>query len=375
MENRLPNEPAYFIPDQLDRLLIFCYKKNASDITIQTGEPVFAEIYGRQVKITGRPLTLQEVSDLINYIYGANAAALISSGTDIDTNYRVKISYREIYRFRVNITACYFDGYQGIQITLRAISSQPPRLETMNLESELENSLSLPQGVFVVSGATGSGKSTLLASIIGHFCRAEDSNLKILTYESPIEYVYDAIPKVSVSVSQTEIPRYLPNFAAGVRNALRRKPGLILVGEARDQETIEAVIDAALTGHPVYTTVHANGVADTMRRMVTIFPHAERDSRMFDLLETVKVLIWQALVPTPDGKRTPIREYLVITPEVRDELVGTSIDKIVSVMRNAIKKYGKSAYRDAKEKLAAGIIDEQAFKRFELEEQRHVTAA
>lgn len=366
-----PNEPAYFIPNQLDRLLVFCSKSGASDITVQSGEPVFAEIEGRQIKITQRRLSLQETSDLINFIYGPNATAMIFSGTDIDTNYRVKLSENEQYRFRVNITACYFDGYQGLQITLRSISSEPPSIDKMNLPQAILDTLRLPQGVMVVSGATGSGKSTLLASIIAHLASQENSNLKILTYESPIEYVYDKVKKVSAIISQTEIPRYLPTFALGVRNALRRKPGLILVGEARDQETIEAVIDAALTGHPVYTTVHSNGVADTMRRMVTIFPQVERDARLFDLLETVKVIIWQALVPTPSGKRTPLREYLVIDHNVRDALLDVRPEALVNRVRDLLPKYGRTILQDAQEKFAQGIIDETVLARFSKERDNH----
>ena len=359
-----PNEPSYFTPDQLDKLLMHCYDKGASDICIQSGEMVFAEIEGKQIRVTRRELTLQEVSDLINFIYGSNATAMVFSGTDIDTNYRVKFQKGKIYRYRVNITACIFEGYQGIQVTLRTISSEPPDLNKLNLEAELHESLSIPQGILVVSGATGSGKSTLLASIISHLIQRKEANLKVLTYESPIEYVYDGVPKPSSIIAQTEIPRYLPSFAAGVRNALRRKPGLILVGEARDQETIEAVIDAALTGHPVFTTVHANGVADTMRRMVTIFPFAERDTRLFDLIESVKVIIWQALVPSVSGKRIALREFLVFTEEVRDKLITVKSEMIVSAIRELIKSHGQSIAQDAKAKYQAGLIDDRVLARF-----------
>jgi defect-in-organelle-trafficking protein DotB len=325
---------------------------------------VFAEIEGKQIRLTQRRLTLQEVSDLINYIYGPNATAMIFSGTDIDTSYRVRLSESEQYRFRVNITACYFEGYQGLQVTLRAISSEPPSIEVMDLPPEIYKHLLIPQGIMVVSGATGSGKSTLLAAIIADLSKKPDSNLKILTYESPIEYVYDKVKKTSAIVSQTEIPRYLPSFAAGVRNALRRKPGLILVGEARDQETIEAVIDAALTGHPVYTTVHSNGVADTMRRMVTIFHAEERDARMFDLLESIKVVIWQALVPGVDGKRLPLREYLILDSTVRDKLLDAKPEQLVGKIRQLLPDHGRTLAQDAEEKFKAGRIDQTVYERY-----------
>ena len=142
----------------------------------------------------------------------------------------------------------------------------------MNLPQTILDAIEPEQGVVYITGATGSGKSTLLASIIRDIAENAESHRKILTYESPIEFVYDTVEKTSSIVSQSEIPRHLPSFAAGVRNALRRKPRLILVGEARDPETISAVMEAAMTGHPVYTTLHSNGVAETMRRLVTTFP-------------------------------------------------------------------------------------------------------
>ncbi len=363
----LPQEPTYFTAESLDRLLVHCTQLGASDISIQAGENVFAEIQGKQKRVTRRKMALQELSDLSNHIYGANATAQVYSGTDLDTNYRVKISEDEIYRFRVNITACYYDGYQGLQITLRTISSRPPSLKSLEVEPEILEMVGIPQGIMVVSGATGSGKSTLLASLVAELASREESHLKILTYESPIEYVYDRILKPSSIVSQTEIPRYLPSFSLGVRNALRRKPGLIVVGEARDQATIEAVIEAALTGHPVYTTVHANGVADTLRRMVSIFTHAERDARMFDLLETVKLILWQTLVPTLDGKRMALREYLRITPRVRDQLLNTSVDRLVSEVRKLLPVDGQPIWVAAEKAVKEGRIDPALLRRFELE--------
>ena len=118
---------------------------------------------------------------------------------------------------------------------------------------------------------------------------------------------------------------HLPDFPRAIRNALRRKPEYILVGEARDKETISSVIDAALTGHTVYTTVHSNGVADTIRRMVASFPQDERYGRTVDLISMVRAIIWQMLVPTEDGERYPVQEWLMFSPEVRDKLFNSLI--------------------------------------------------
>src|SRR3989338_2944672 len=298
-----PQEPIRLSIDSAHEILMHSVKLGASDITFQTGEPIFAEIYGRLNKVTRRRLSNSEISEIINFMYGPNGTAQILSGKDIDTHYEIRPTRSERYRFRINGTGCMVEGYDGIQITARSIPNEPPDLTQMEIPQTLIDALLPEEGVVYVTGATGSGKSTLLAAIIKNIISKPGSNRKVLTYESPIEFVYDSIEKPSAIVSQSEIPRHLESFAAGVRNALRRKPRLILVGESRDPETISAVIEAALTGHPVYTTLHANGVAETIRRLVGTFSKDERHGRTIDIIETIRLVIWQKLVPTVTGKR------------------------------------------------------------------------
>lgn len=314
-----PNEPSRFTAHDLDALLLFCVKNEASDITLQTNDKVLAEIQGRLYRITQHELSNSEVGELLNTIYGANGTAQIMSGTDLDTHYEIKPSRGERYRFRVNGTGCHVEGTEGIQITLRSIPVDPPYLKDMGLPANLIKGLLPDQGIVIVSGATGSGKSTLLASIMREILETQTG--KVLSYESPIEFVYDNVECPHTSIAQHEIPANLPDFPSAVRNALRRKPTVILVGEARDKETISAVIDAALTGHVVYTTVHANGVADTMRRMIAAFPAEERYGRGIDLIELTRAIVWQRLVPTTDGRRMPLREWLILDREIREELL------------------------------------------------------
>lgn len=320
----LPHEPSRFLPTDLDGLLLFCVQHDASDITLQTGEKVIADIYGRLHRISEHELSNAEVSELLNHIYGANGTAQILSGRDVDTHYEVKPQRGQRYRFRVNATGCHIGGHDGIQVTLRTIPIDPPFLKDMNLDPRLVQALIPPQGIVVVSGATGSGKSTLLAAIMREIL--ETSHGKVLSYEAPIEFVYDNVPQPFTAIAQHEIPANLPDFPAAVRNALRRKPTYILVGEARDRETISAVIDAALTGHTVYTTVHSNGVADTIRRMISAFPAEERHSRAMDLIVLLRVVIWQTLLPSKDGKRVPLREWLVFNETVRKRLLRSDFD-------------------------------------------------
>ncbi|OGT60085.1 MAG: Dot/Icm secretion system ATPase DotB [Gammaproteobacteria bacterium RIFCSPHIGHO2_12_FULL_43_28] len=357
-----PQEPIRLTIDNADQILIHCVKLGASDITFQTNEPIIAEIYGKLKKITRRRLSNTEVGEILNAIYGPNATAVIMSGKDIDTHYEIKPSRTERYRFRINGTGCQVEGHDGMQITARTIPTDPPTLDSMELPQSILDALKPEQGVVYVTGATGSGKSTLLAAIIRNITEDVDSNRKVLTYEAPIEFVFDNVEKVSSVVSQSEIPRHLPSFAAGVRNALRRKPRLILVGEARDPETISAVMEAAMTGHPVYTTLHSNSVAETIRRLVVSFPPEERQGRTIDIIETVRLVISQRLVPTVDGKRVALREYLVFNEEIRDILLETDILNITNTVRKLVREQGRTMAADAHEKFSAGIISERLYR-------------
>lgn len=358
----IPGEPTRVTPVFMEKLLEYSSSLDASDITIQTGEPVRAEVYGRLLQVTNRSLSNTEVGDLINAIYGPNAVTQLLSGQDIDTHYEFKPNRNQRFRYRVNATSCLVEGHDGIQITLRTIPTTPPLLSTLNLPAELLPVLAPPEGIVFVTGATGAGKSTLLASIIRELVEQKDSNRKVLTYEAPIEFVYDEIRVQSAVVSQSEIPRHLPSFAAGVRNALRRHPRLILVGECRDPETIAAALEAALTGHPVYTTLHTSGVAETIRRLVTAFPAEERVGRSIDILETIRLCICQKLVPTVEGKRVALREYLIFDEKTRDILLSKPTEKLTEATRELVNERGRPMRVDAKEKLDAGIISERTYR-------------
>lgn len=359
--NFMPDEPTRFTSVFMERLLEHTESLDASDITIQTASPVFAEVYGKLLRITKRALSNTELGDLINAIYGPNATTQLLSGKDIDTHFEFRPNRGVRYRYRVNATACLVEGHDAIQITLRTIPSPPPQLETMQLPQHIIDALAPQEGIVFITGATGSGKSTLLASVIRDLIEKKDSNRKVLTYEAPIEFVYDEIDTTSSIVSQSEIPRHLPTFAEGVRNALRRKPRLIMVGECRDAQTISAALEAALTGHPVYTTLHTSGVAETMRRLVTSFSGEERLGRTIDILETIRLCIWQKLAPTVDGKRVALREYLVFDEAARDILLEADPNDVTRVTRQLVRERGRLMTVDAKEKFDQGIISERTY--------------
>ncbi len=355
-------EPSRFEPHHIDDLLIFAHHINASDVTIQTGAPIMGEIYGRLFRLTRKELSNSEVGDLLNAMYGPNGTTQIMRGDDLDTHYEIRPNRSDRYRHRVNGTGIHVDGHEGIQITIRTIPCAPPSLTSLELPEEITKNIAPNEGVVYITGATGSGKSTLLAAIIKELAEEPDSNRKILTYEAPIEFVYDSLEMPSAIVSQSEIPRHLPSFAAGVRNALRRKPHAILVGESRDQETMSAVLEAALTGHPVYTTLHANGVAETVRRLVGTFPKEERLGRTIDIIETMRLVVWQRLIPTVDGKRVALREYLVFNETVRDRLLDSDPENITATTRALLNEFGQPMRVDVERKYKEGLISDRTYK-------------
>lgn len=356
-----PNEPSRFEPRHIDDLLIYCHRLNVSDITLQSNSAVIIELHGRISKITRRELSNPEVSELLNAIYGPNGTTQIMRGEDLDTHYEIRPNRTERFRYRINATGCHVDGHEGIQITIRTILLEPPELSQLGLPEPITKAIAPSEGIVYVTGATGSGKSTLLAAIIKSLAQEPDSNRKILTYEAPIEYVYDSVKSPSSSVCQSEIPRHLPSFSSGVRNALRRKPHAILVGETRDRETITAVLEAALTGHPVYTTLHSNGVPETIRRLVSSFNQDESLMRTIDIIETLRLIIWQKLVPSVNGKRVALREYLVFNEKIRDQLLGSDPNKIIATTRKLLLEHGQTMRADIEKNFKEGLISNRTY--------------
>lgn len=356
-----PGEPDRFLEHHVDPFLLWCVKKGASDITFQTNRAVYSEIYGTLYPSTYRSIDSADLTAVISKLYGTEAMALLAGGHDIDLSYEIMTDRFTRTRFRVNMTAILADGRDGVQITMRTLPSSPPTMAQLKIEPEIIAAWKPRQGLVLVTGPTGSGKSTLLAAGNRMLIESLHGCGKMLTYEAPIEFTYDTITSRRSLVAQSEIPRHLPTFAAGVRNALRRKPEIILVGEARDRETISAAIEAGQTGHTVYATVHTTGVAATIRRMVSTFEPSERTERAFALMETVRLIVTQTLVPKIGGGRVALREYMVFTEEIRERLLSMAFDKWPAELMNMVAQHGKTMERAAKDALDAGLIERRYY--------------
>ncbi|MCE7886452.1 MAG: ATPase [Alphaproteobacteria bacterium PRO2] len=356
-----PDEPNRFTEDAVDPFLLWCVKQGASDISIQSDRQPYNEIHGHLYPGTIRKIDAADMAVFLTRIYGPEALARLAAGKDLDVSYEIRPDRYTRIRFRVNITAILSKGRDAAQITMRVLPSEPPTMKDLKIEREIIDAWAPRQGIVIITGPTGSGKTTLLAAGNRLLLERPQGCGKMLTYESPIEYVYDAINSPRSLVAQSEIPRHLPSFAAGIRNSLRRKPEVILVGEARDRETINASIEAAQTGHAVYTTTHTLGVANTVQRMLSTYEMNEREERAVALMETLRLVVTQALVPRVQGGRIGVREWMKFPEEVREKLMDMHFTKWPAEIQRMINQYGRTMQRSAEIVFEAGIIDRRQY--------------
>lgn len=368
---------SYFGVDEFDRMLIWASDHKASDVTLQPDIPGMAEIGGQIVPITQKPLTSAEIEGIVRYVYGENGPAEVMGGGDLDPSHEIRIRGVGMKRFRVNVTGGRMIGGKGMQMTIRALPSTPVPIEKLGIEKAILANFRPEQGLIFVTGPTGSGKSTLLSSGIRMLVERPDGNEKVLEYSAPIEYVYDGVDMPSSIVHQTHAGRDLrPRgieggdeqsiFAYCIRNALRRKPTIIVVGEARDKATIEAAVMAGLTGHLVMTTMHTIGVGETLRRAVMPFPDDSRRSMAVDIMESLRMIVTQLLLPRVGGGKVGCREFMVFGREIREEFLKENVDNWPRLARRLLaeeRAIGRTMAAAALELLALGQIDEATYER------------
>lgn len=361
--------------DEFDGLLLWCSENKAADITLQTNCHVLADIGGKNVMATSRPLGQPEMENIARFIYGENAPGELKSGYDLDPSYEIKIPGKGRKRFRVNITNGRGIGADGIQITIRTLPEIPIPIEELGIEQDILENFRPRQGMVLVTGPTGSGKSTLLSSGIRMLIEGPDKHEKLIEFSKPVEYVYDKVDHPTASVHQVEVGRHLrprsdghdeeSEFAYCVRNALRRKPTLILIGEARDKATIQACVEAASTGHVLYSTMHTIGVAETLRRAVLPFPSESRRGMGIDILETMRMVVTQSLFEREGGGKVGCREYLIFDDKVRNRLLDVDVDdwpKAVRALMQDGSCKGQTMAEGARKLAEQGLISDRTYR-------------
>lgn len=371
----LKSEPHRFDTDlsAFDHFLIGAALKGVSDINISTDLRLRVQLHGEQKLASKRPLLLTEVQAMLAHLWTANdAMSLVSAGRALDFSYEKKVDRKASQRFRVNAVGEQRFGTNGVQITLRVLPDTTPTLDDVGLEEELHDKLEPSSGIIVVAGATGHGKSTTMAAMTRRYLENPDRSRKIVDLQAPIEYTFrdintDAEDQPSfISQSEIGVGRNIPTFADGIRAAMRRAPAIINVGESRDRESMEACIEACLTGHLVNTTTHAGSIAEALRRMAFLFPPEEQEARSFDLMTSLNLIIWQRLLRRADGGgRVALREYLVFDQKIRNKFLSRPVLEWVNVVHDIMDEgvwdptiVSRSKEHSAEILVKNGIIDQ-----------------
>lgn len=368
-EVTLPIELPVAFPDlELKEFLRKAVQAGSSDITIQSGDYIWGEIKRRHTKLNSRKLEHNEIERAVRFMYGPTASAQLAAGEALDFEYEIALeagSFDAVMRFRCNATSCRVGAIQnGISITMRTIPGVPPPWDKLNVPVDITDNFFPQYGLVLVIGTTGSGKSTLLSS--GNRRRLENADrpVKILTYEDPIEFVYTGLAADRMpQPSQAQINRNLKTFDDAGRNAMRRKGDVIVMGESRDRESVTACFEMALSGHAVYSTLHADTPAETFARMVSFFPEDAQPAAANKLLSTLKLIVAQKLERQVDGNVAAIRSWLVIDREVKRRLGEAPFHSWGSLVEKILTERNTSFEAQALPLVKKGLLNFESFRR------------
>jgi len=293
-----------------------------SDIHIKIDQPISLRIDGEIVRLSNAIIEQQEIDDFISHSLTDDQQEHLDKFRDVDLAIEIGT-----HRFRAN----FFYTSNGISIALRKIDTEIPSMDKLNLPYVAQEMASKPNGLVLVTGPTGSGKSTSLAAIIGQI--NENRKGHILTVEDPIEYIHENRECI---VAQREVGRDTYSFAHALRAALREDPDVILVGEMRDQETIQLALTASETGHLVFGTLHTSGAPNTINRIIDVFPPQQQDQVRAQLSQSLRMVMTQRLFKRADGPgRVAAFEVMVCNHAVRNLIREGKIFQIDSVMQTA----------------------------------------
>lgn len=293
-------------PPKIELLLEEVIKKKASDLHLQVGLPPMLRIDGALVPSTGAdPLTEETMETLIFAILDEDQKQILLKDKDFDFSF----AFGDLGRFRVNA----FHERGNLAAALRLIPNEILSIAQLGLPPIIDKLAEYPRGLVLVTGPTGSGKSTSLAAMIGKI-NAERSE-HIITIEDPIEYTHRSRKSVIV---QREVHYDTYSFSAALRSALREDPDVVLIGEMRDLETIASAITIAETGHLVLATLHTNSAAQSIDRMIDVFPPHQQPQIRSQLANILQAVVCQRLIPAIGGGRVAAAEILIATSAVRN---------------------------------------------------------
>ncbi|MDR3109356.1 MAG: type IV pilus twitching motility protein PilT [Planctomycetaceae bacterium] len=308
----------------IDKLLETVVVRGASDLHIAVGQPPVLRLHGRLVKLETKVLEPEDTVSLMKSITPERCQQELQQSGSSDFGF----AFGEKARFRVSI----FKQRGNTGMVLRQIPTQLLSMDQLNTPPVMKELIMRPRGLVLVTGPTGSGKSTTLAACIDYLNDNVDHH--IITIEDPIEFYH--YHKKS-TVNQREVGVDVPSFAEAIRRALRQDPDVILVGEMRDLETIEAAITAAETGHIVFGTLHTSSAAGTINRIIDVFPTNQQDQIRTQLSTSIIGILAQQLLPRITGGRVAAYEMLVVTPGIGNLIRENKTFRITSSIQTGHK--------------------------------------
>ena len=319
---------------RIDAFLKLGTQQGCSDIHLAVGVPPMVRQHGDLEAIKFRDLRDAELESYITEILTPNQSDYFRRGNDLDFSY---VS-ADGGRFRVNV----FRKDTGLGATFRAIPSEIPTLDKLGLPPIVTKLCDYHQGMILVTGSTGTGKSTTLAAMIALL--NESRKLNIISLEDPIEFVHRS---KSSQIIQRELGTHIPNFAEGVRAAMREDPDVILVGELRDAETIRMAMTAAETGHLVLGTLHTTSAVKTIDRLIDALPAEEREQTKSFLSQSLLAVVTQILVKSAEGRgRRAIVEIMVMTKAIAKLVTSDQTHQIPTQLQMG-KEFGMQLFDQA----------------------------
>ena len=290
---------------KIETLLEECVKRNASDLHIQYGLPPILRVDGALMPIAGTPILNEDmIRDIVFATMDEDQQKILLKDKEFDYSF----AFGDVARFRVNA----FHERGKLAAAFRLIPNKIPNIGDIGMPAIVESFAEFPRGLVLVTGPTGSGKSTTLAALVNKINQGK--SVHIITIEDPIEFTHKSQRSVIV---QREVHYDTFSFGAALRSALREDPDVVLIGEMRDLETMQSAITIAETGHLVFATLHTNSAAQSIDRMIDVFPAHQQPQIRSQLSNILMAICAQRLVPAINGGRVVAAEIMVANSAIR----------------------------------------------------------
>lgn len=329
---------------KIENLLEECVKRNASDLHLQYGLPPILRVDGVLMPIAGlAALTEDVVRNLIFATLDEDQQKILIKDKEFDYSF----AFGDIARFRVNA----FHEKGKLAAAFRLIPNQIKSINELGMPAIVETFADYPRGLVLVTGPTGSGKSTTLAALINKINREKSTH--IITIEDPIEFTHKSERSL---IAQREVHYDTFSFAAALRSVLREDPDVVLIGEMRDLETIQAAITIAETGHLVFATLHTNSAAQSIDRMIDVFPAYQQPQVRSQLSNILMAICSQRLIPAIGGGRVVGAEIMVANSAIRNLIRDGKTHQIDTAIQTGAEQGMQTMDRTLAKLIQTGVI-------------------